>query len=306
MSDLQSHLTVLAEPIRVRLLAVLEREELDVGELTRVLQLPQSTVSRHLKALRLAGWIRRRAEGTSGLFRAHPEDLAQEALRLWEIVRDDFATSPQAAEDDHRLRAALDARSDSRSFFGRVGARWDAVRRELFGGEYLLPTLLSLLPSDLVVADLGCGTGEALAALAPVCRVIGVDQEQAMLDIARARLGDEVELHLAPLETLPLRDASVDAVLVMLVLHHVEDPARVLAEARRALRPGGRVVLLDMIAHGREDYRHSMGHRHLGFARETVEAHLDRAGLAVTTWRDLPPASDAQGPPLFLAILGKK
>jgi len=307
MSDLQSHLAVLADPTRVRLLAALEREELDVGELTRVVGAPQSTVSRHLKALRVGGWIHRRSEGTSGLFRMRGSDLSDAARALWAVVRDDFLASPQAAEDEARLRAVLDERSpDATSFFGRLGARWEGVRRELFGDSFLLPTLLSLLPPDLVVVDLGCGTGEVVAALAPVCaKVIGVDHEEAMLEVARARtkgLG-AVDLRQAALEDLPLPDGSVDAALCMLVLHHVADPARILAEARRVLRPRGRVVVLDMVAHGRSDWVQAMGHRHLGFSSADLARHAGAAGLKVASRRDLPLAADVQGPPLFVATL---
>lgn len=307
MSELQAHLNTLSEPIRVRLLAVLERQELDVGELTRVLQLPQSTVSRHLKALRLAGWIRRRAEGTSGLFRMQPDALSEQATQLWSLVRDDFAATHQAEEDQSRLRAVLEARRvDSQTFFGQLRERWDALRRELFGNDFLLPTLLSLLPEGLVVADLGCGTGEAVAALAPVCdRVIGVDRERAMLDAAAARAGHQrgVELRQGGLEDLPLADAEVDVALCMLVLHHVVDPERAIREIRRVLKPGGRAVVLDMVAHDREAYRQTMGHQHLGFSEAAIAAHASAAGLTLASWRPLPPSPDAQGPPLFIAVL---
>ncbi|MBW1880664.1 MAG: metalloregulator ArsR/SmtB family transcription factor [Deltaproteobacteria bacterium] len=307
MSELQAHLNTLSEPTRVRLLAVLEHQELDVGELTRVLQLPQSTVSRHLKALQLAGWIRRRAEGTSGLFRMQPDALVDRATQLWVIVRDDFHATHQAEEDQSRLHAVLDARRiDSRTFFGHVREEWDALRHELFGDDFLLPTLLSLLPEGLVAADLGCGTGEALAALAPVCaRVIGVDQEQAMLDTAAVRVGHlpGVELRRGGLEDLPLADGEVDVALCMLVLHHVVDPGRAFREIQRALKPGGRAVVLDMVAHDREAYRQTMGHQHLGFSEATVAAQSSAAGLALTSWRLLPPSPDAQGPPLFIAVL---
>lgn len=305
MSELSDRLSLLAEPVRVRLLALLEREELGVGEIVRVLQLPQSTVSRHLKALKVANWIERRAEGTAGLFRMTAPPSGAE--RLWDLVRDDFRATAQAAEDASRLDAILAAREeDPSTFFGRMHARWDALRTELFGDEFTTPALLSLVAPRLAVADLGCGTGRALAELAPVCkRVIGVDREQAMLDAAAMRVGNagNVELMLGGLEALPIREQALDAALCMLVLHHVVELDTALAEVRRVLRPGGRAVVVDMCAHDREDYRRTMGHQHLGFSPADLRGHAEAAGLILSSYRVLPPAAEALGPPLFVAVL---
>jgi ArsR family transcriptional regulator len=135
--------------------------------------------------------------------------------------------------------------------------------------------------------------------------VIGVDREAAMLDAARQRtVGcDNVTLVQGPLEALPLADTCLDVALCMLVLHHVPEPELALVEAARVLRSGGHLVLLDMDAHTREEYRRTMGHQHLGFSRSTLQALADRAGLTVLTWRLLPADPAAQGPALFLAVL---
>lgn len=305
MNEITDRLSLLSEPVRIRILALLEREELGVGEIVRTLQLPQSTVSRHLKALRVAEWIERRAEGTAGLFRMAAPPAGAGAL--WEVVRGEFQSSPQCAEDMARLSAVVAARfEDPHTFFGRMHARWDALRDELFGSDFAMPALLSLVAPRLVVADLGCGTGEALEQLAPVCnQVIGVDREQAMLDAAAERLGaaGNVELRLGGLEDLPLREQSLDAALCMLVLHHIADLERALGEVRRVLRPGGRAVVVDMGAHDREEYRRSMGHQHLGFSAASLRAHAEASGLMLTSYRPLPPATEALGPPLFVAVL---
>lgn len=305
--ELSRHLDLLAEPVRVRLLAALAAEELAVGELVRIVQLPQSTVSRHLKLLRQAGWIARRAEGTAGWFRYEPDELPPAALDLWRVVREAFEQTLQHAEDRARLDAVLRARlAETDSFFGRMHAQWEGLRSALFGGDHLLPTLLALLPPDLRVADLGCGTGDVLERLSPVVdRVIGVDRERAMLRAAAERVDGlpNVELRHGGLEALPLEDDEVHAALLMLVLHHVEDPARALSEARRVVRPGGAVVLLDMQAHERAEYRHTLGHVHLGFQERDVRAWADDAGLTLASHRPLEPAPEAEGPPLFLAVL---
>lgn len=302
-------LGVLSEVVRIRLLALLEEHELGVGELCRVVQLPQSTVSRHLKALQVAGWIRRRSEGTSGLFRVEPEQVEPSSWKLWEVVREVYLPTRQFEEDRHRLAHVLAQRHEAGSFFGRRHAEWDALRQAWFGERFLPAGLIALLPSEWTVADLGCGTGPALVELAPVVRrVVGIDQEPLMVEAARKRTQDlpNVEVRLGGLEALPLDDASVDAATCMLVLHHVVDPVAVFKEIARVLLPGGRLVLIDMVPHDREDFAAAMGHRHMGFEEAALAMWAEEGGLAAGSFRTLPPAEEAQGPPLFLATFVKR
>ena len=303
MEEVYRRLSLLSEPVRVRLLAVLADEELGVGELCRVLQLPQSTVSRHLKVLREAEVVRRRAEGTRSLFRAvRPDD---DWFSLWDPVFRRFATTLQHQEDDARLQATLQARRvDAETFFGRVHAQWDQLRAELFGSGFLAPAFAALLPEDAVLVDLGCGTGVNLELLAPwVGRAIGVDRERAMLQAAKQRLEGVggVELVPAPLLRLPLGEGEVHLALCTLVLHHVDDPGQVFAEVARVLRPGGVFVVVDMVAHDRSDWRHTMGHRWLGFPGEQLLSWGADAGLTAGRVAPLAPEADAAGPPLQVA-----
>lgn len=288
----------------MRILAALQAEELSVGELTRVLDTPQSTVSRHLKALRTGGWVSRRAEGTAGWFNATPKPGA--AAEIWRLVLTDSEGSPDLVADQQRLEGVLAARAmDSETFFGRVHDRWHALRRELFGDSFVLPTLLALLDEAPCIADLGCGTGDTVAALAPcVRRVIGVDREPAMLRVAAANTAHlpNVELRTGGLEALPLADQEADMGVCMLVLHHVDDLDAAFTELRRALRH--RLVVLDMVAHDREVFRRTMGHRHLGFERDALVATAERAGWALKRWQPLPSDDAAQGPLLFVAVFG--
>jgi ArsR family transcriptional regulator len=315
--DLFDRLTALADPTRSRMLLVLERHELTVSELCAVLQLPQSTASRHLKTLGDEGWVVSRSEGTSRLYTMAPARLDASGRRLWDAVREPLATSPSAAHDDGRLRSVLAARrAKSQEFFSTAAGQWDRVRTELFGGRTDLVALLALLDDGWTVGDLGCGTGSLSATLAPfVRRVVAVDASAPMLDAARERLGSlvvppngagsrssrGVELRQGELEALPIADAELDAAILSLVLHYVPDPARAIAEAARVVRPGGRVLAVDMLPHTRDEYRQTMGHVWQGFTREQMERWLGDAGLVRVRVQALPADPQAKGPTLFVA-----
>jgi ArsR family transcriptional regulator len=298
-------LAVLADGVRTRMLAVLEGQEATVSELCDVLQLPQSTVSRHLKTLSEAGWITSRRDGTSRLYELSPEDLPVVARRLWVVVRDAMAATPRARQDQQRLARVLALRpTASQDFFASTAGQWDRLREELFGAASLARPLAALLDERWVVGDLGCGTGQVSELLAPfVRRVISVDASREMLQAARARVRawPAVEVRRGPLERLPIGDGELDLAVLVLVLHHVADPGAVLAEAARTLRPGGLVLIVDMLPHDREDYRQTMGHVWLGFDERQVARALAAAGFASLRWHVLPPDPRAKGPMLFVA-----
>jgi SAM-dependent methyltransferase/DNA-binding HxlR family transcriptional regulator len=312
-SALFERLTTLAEPIRLRLLRVVAREELAVGELARVLQTSQPTVSRHLKQLDAGGWVVRRKVGTATWYRLS-EELEEDAMRLWAVVAAEVeaeAEDPVSlyAEDLRRLEGVLSQRTeDSEELFRRLGGRWDAVRRELFGESFVVALLGALLAEGQVIADLGCGTGALLPVLAgSAARVIGVDREEAMLEVAAERVAalPNVELRQGLLDALPIETASVHLALCALVLHHVRELPAVFTEVARVLAPGARWVLVDMVEHDREEYRSTMGHQHPGFSEAQMGALAADAGLRLRSWRVLPPDPEAQGPGLFLAVIGE-
>src|SRR5437588_1279063 len=257
-SAIVDHLQSLADTTRNRLLLLLDRRELTVSELCTITQLPQSTVSRHLKALADAGWIAARADGTSNLYTMTRDELDSSARRLWLLVREQVGPTAAAAQDQRRLQAALaERRTKSQEFFSSSAGQWDRVRDELFGDAFHLAALAGFADSRWTIGDLGCGTGQVTAALAPfVGRVVSVDASAAMLQAAKKRLHglDNVELRRGELEALPIDDARLDAAAMMLVLHHVPDPTRALAEVARVLKPGGRLILVDMLSHDRESY----------------------------------------------------
>jgi ArsR family transcriptional regulator len=163
-----------------------------------------------------------------------------------------------------------------------------------------------------VVGDLGCGTGQLAEVVAPyVGRVVAVDESPDMLEAAGRRLEetgaeDRVELREGRLESLPMEDGELDVALLSLVLHYVPRPDLALSEAARALRPGGRILVVDMVAHDRQEYAEEMGHRWSGFAEDQLRAWLEESGFEDARYRHLPMDEEAKGPVLFVATARRR
>jgi ubiquinone/menaquinone biosynthesis C-methylase UbiE len=304
------HLSALADTTRSRILLLLDRHELTVSELCGVMQLPQSTVSRHLKALADSGWISARAEGTSNVYAMTRDDLDASARRLWALVREQVGPTPAAMNDQRRVQTVLaERRTKSQEFFSSSAGQWDRLRDELFGERFHLAALPAFADSEWTVGDLGCGTGQLTATLAPfVGRVIAIDASAAMLQAARKRLQgfENVELRRGDLEALPIDDARLDAATLALVLHHLPEPGQALAEVARVLKPRGRLLIVDMLPHDRESYRQQMGHVWLGFSEEHVRRILDESGFGDVRIVPLSPDPKSKGPGLFVATTKKK
>jgi ArsR family transcriptional regulator len=250
------------------------------------------------------GWVEVRAEGTSRHYRLASDTLDPASRRLWHIVRDEIIHTSAAEHDARRTQAVLAGRSTrSQQFFSTSAGQWDRMRLELFGRRSDV-ALLGLLDESWAVADLGCGTGAITQSLAPfVERVIAVDESGAMLAAARKRLHgvENVDIRNGRLEALPLSDAEVDVALLFLVLHYVTDPTRVISEAVRVTKPGGRLLVLDMMPHDRQDLRQTMGHLWQGFDAATLGGWMQAAGLEGFRYNGLPADPDAKGPTLFAA-----
>ena len=301
-------MNALGDLARGRLLLLLEHAEFTVSELVQVSQLPQSTVSRHLKILADDGWVTSRASGTSRYYRmAASLDLA--ARELWGLVRLDMRAAGFAEEDDERAQVVLrERRGRSRDFFSGVAHRWDSVREELFGTDSEIFPLFGLLDPTNTVGDLGAGTGHFAACVAPfVGRVIAVDASEEMLEVARDRLegAANVDLRCGDLEDLPIDDGELNLAMLLLVLHYVVDPPTILEEARRTLKPGGRLIIVDMRCHSREGYQEEMGHVWPGFDEADLAGWHREAGLADFAYRPLPPHPEASGPLLFVTSATK-
>ena len=308
-AEIFGDLTTLSDATRSRMLLLLERHELTVSELCTVLQLPQSTVSRHLKTLADAGWVASRRDGTSRYYTLSLDDREAHVRRLWALLRDQVSLTAGADQDARRLKNVLARRqSKSQEFFESTAGQWDKVRAELFGAGSYLQVLPALVDERWVVGDLGCGTGQVASALAPfVARLIAVDRSGEMLQTAKRRLRElpTAEVRRGELEALPIADGELDAATLILVLHHLPDPSAALTEAYRVLKLGGRLVIADMLPHDREEYRLQMGHVWLGFGDEQTRRLLVTAGFDRIRISALAVNSAAKGPALFVATAVK-
>ena len=310
VAPILDHMTALSDPTRCRMLLLLERQELTVSELCSVLQLPQSTVSRHLKTLADDGWVTSRRDGTSRFYTMPVDDHDAGAARLWPLISEQVTSTRGAEQDERRLRSVLSRRrAKSQEFFASAAGGWDRIRGELFGDEFFLWAVLGLIDPTLVVGDLGCGTGQLTEVVAPhVRRVISVDGSDDMLEAARQRLSDatNVDIRQGELESLPIESGELDVAMLSLVLHYSPEPPRALAEVGRVVRTGGRVLVVDMLPHDHEEYQQQMGHVWLGFSEGQTTRLLTGAGFENVRVRMLPVEPDAKGPALFAAMAVKQ
>lgn len=301
----------LADATRQRLLQLLGRHELNVHELVTVLGQPQSTVSRHLKVLRDAGLVSDRRDGTTVYYRIASPNGADGADAIVRQTLEWIAEQPLAAETARGLTRVLSQRTaESREFFEELGNRWDSLRVRWFGEQFHLESLVALLPADWTVADVGAGTGFLIPLLAShFKRVIAVDHADAMLAVARDRVNraalSNAELRSGSLEALPIADADCDLVIAMLVLHHVASPATAVREMARVLRPGGRLLIVEQVAHEHEAFAAEMGDRWWGFEPGQVERWVREAGVNDVRLRPLVTAAAgdagaADAPKLFV------
>jgi ArsR family transcriptional regulator len=307
MVAILEHMSALSDPIRCRMLLLIEKQELTVTELCAVLQMPQSSVSRHLKTLADDNWVISRRDGTSRFYAMSTGDeLDPGAKRLWPLIKEQVAATSAAGQDDRRLRGVLARRrAKSQEFFASAAGDWDRLRSDLFGDTFFLWGVLGLIDPTLVVGDLGCGTGQLTEVVAPYVRqVIAVDSSADMLDAARLRVGGarNVDLRQGELESLPIEADALDAAMISLVLHYSPSPGRALSEVSRVLRPGGRVLVVDMLPHERQEYQQQMGHVWLGFSEKQIGKFLTDAGFSDVRTRLLPADPDAKGPALFAAV----
>nr|WP_279343361.1 metalloregulator ArsR/SmtB family transcription factor [Fundidesulfovibrio terrae] len=273
----------LADETRLRLLRLLTRFELNVGEIVGVLNMGQSRISRHLRILVESGLLEARRDGLWVFYAARKTDF------LASIAPHITGCGPD--EDLVAARAALDARnSETRRFFNAIAPDWQAMRREVLGDLDLDALILERLPDCEIAVDLGCGPGELLSALSAKARgLIGVDASPAMLDLARRKVKlAGASLRVGELEHLPLADSEAQTAVLSLALHHLSDPLAALREARRVVAPGGTLVVVDYLKHANELMRERFGDRWLGFEAKEMSGWLDQAGFILDTVETTP------------------
>ena len=285
MRQLSAIYRLLGDEARLRLLRVLQRERLNVTELTGILGLAQSGVSRHLGLLKDAGLVAEEKEAGFTYYRIAREAGDRDGA-MWAMLQGEFeraAADPAVRADEARLQEVLRLRKENFDTHGTPDTRdarqlvpgrsWAAWSRAL---GFLLPALR--------VADLGCGEGYlTIEAARWAKRVIAVDRSEVVLgrarDLGRRRRVTNVEWKRGDLERLPIRDASVDVALLSQALHHAASPARAVAEAARITVPLGRVLVLDLREHQEDWVRSKLGDRRLGFSDMDLRRMLTDAGL---------------------------
>ena len=278
---------LLGDEARLRLLRVLSRERLNVTELTGVLGLAQSGVSRHLGLLKDARLVVEERDGGFSYYRLTPALQDEGGHVLSPVLRaqfDEAADDAAVRADEARLQEVLRLRKEN---FDRHVAPDTRDARQLVPGRSWAAwsRALGLLMPPLKVADLGCGEGYlTIEAARWASRVIAVDRSDLVLERARAlarrRRVSNVIWKKGELEKLPIKDGSIDVAMLSQALHHAHSPARAVAEAARVTAPGGRVLVLDLRAHQEEWVRSKLGDRRLGFDDEELKRMLAAAGLA--------------------------
>jgi demethylmenaquinone methyltransferase/2-methoxy-6-polyprenyl-1,4-benzoquinol methylase/ArsR family transcriptional regulator len=293
-------LNAAGEETRLRLVALLSESELTVSEVVAILGQSQPRVSRHLKLLVEAGVVERRREGAWAFFRLAPSGAASFLARGvidWLDPKD-----PVLSGDRARLSEVRHARAENAArYFAAHADEWNDIRSRHVPEAQVEAAIRDAIGDAPIrqLLDLGAGAGRMLELFAPKAqRAIGVDLSSAMLAVARGRLEESgvrnVQLRQGDIYALPVERNSCDVAIMHQVLHYLDDPARALREAARALAPGGRLIVVDFAPHQEEALREKHAHRRLGFSAKEISDLLAQAGLETILHQDLaPPSNDA-------------
>jgi ArsR family transcriptional regulator len=297
LTDTVEALRAAGEPTRLRILALLAREELAVMELCRILDQSQPRVSRHLRLLTESGLVERFPDGGWVFYRlaadAQHHELVDQALSLVD------AADPELARDAERLEAVrADRFTKAATYFAQVAPRWDQLRSLYVSEADVEAAILNAAGSGPIgrLIDLGTGSGRMLTLFGERAdKAIGLDLSQQMLNIARAQVAGAglkaCELRHGDIFATRLPGQSADLVIVHQVLHYLSDPSAAVVEAARLVGPGGRLLIVDFAPHGLEYLREAHQHRRLGFTDEEIRRWLVEAGLQRPETYALPPKS---------------
>jgi ubiquinone/menaquinone biosynthesis C-methylase UbiE len=284
MTSILKNLRLLADPSRLRILLLVESEELSVAELQEILGMGQSRISTHLAQLKQAGLVEDRRNGKSILYRLKQGARSNGFSQMLGVLRQAAAEIPEAEQDSEALRLALRRRQDKmRSYFDELAGKFGRNYVPGRSWQGLAETLLTLMP-PMVIADLGAGEGTFSQLLARRSKkVIAIDNSEKMVEygreLARKHGVKNLEYRKGDLEEVPIRDATVDLAFFSQALHHAQHPERAVAEAARILKPGGRIVVLDLLRHSYEEARELYADLWLGFTEVEVTRFLRQAGF---------------------------
>ncbi|MBN8547935.1 MAG: metalloregulator ArsR/SmtB family transcription factor [Deltaproteobacteria bacterium] len=281
MSEALDVYKALADESRLRLLHVLSKGSFNVQELTTVLKVSQSTISHHLKVLQAVNLASAQKEGTWVYYtlpQNDPNSFVHQTAQLF------LANTKQSAADIQLAGDIVNRRRDqTRHFFDSVAKNWKELR-ETQGTESFFDIVKERIPSNAAFLELGCGSGPFLDKIVPRSGMtVGVDYSQGMLDEARRTLGSrasQVDLRLGYLEHLPIGDDSIDVALVYMVLHHLPTPVDALKDACRVLKPGGQLLIVDLVRHDNEYMRERYADLWLGFDPEEMKRWASSSGFA--------------------------
>jgi len=278
MPSILKSLRLAGDPNRLRLMLLLEREELSVAELQEILGKGQSQISTHLAQLKQAGLVDDRRTGKNAFYRL------MAPLELMELLRRARPEVPEAEQDHEALRLALRRRQDKvRRYFDELAGKFGRQYMPGRSWKGIAEALLKLMP-PLVIADLGAGEGTISQLMAQRAKkVIAIDNSEKMVEfgseLAKKHGIRNLEYRLGELEDVPIRSATVDVAFLSQALHHARHPERALAEAWRILKPGGQIAILDLNRHHFEEAREIYADLWLGFTELEIERYLKGAGF---------------------------
>ena len=305
MSSTLKSLRALADPTRLRIVALLEREALSVNELQEIMRMGQSRISTHLGLLQEADLLESRREGKRAFYkwRSDADTPAREFIQL--AVRGAKEESHYADDQLNLKRVLARRQQQAQVYFNQVAGRFDRSYGPGRSWQAFGHLLLRILP-PIVVADLGSGEGLLSELLARRCKkVIAVDNSEKMVAFGttKAKKNDlkNLEFRLGNLQSPPIDPNSVDLVILSQALHHAEDPAKAIAAAHSILKPGGHLMLLDLLQHNFEEARQLYGDRWLGFAESDLHRWLEVAGFKKI---EISVVASEDQPPHFKTVLG--
>ncbi|XPV76971.1 MAG: ArsR/SmtB family transcription factor [Desulfovibrio sp.] len=279
--EITKYCKALSDETRVRLLSLLREYELNVGEIVQVMDMGQSRISRHLKILADSSLLELRRDGLWAFYKAAE---GEEVKLFLEGVYSLLSGAVFGADRDRAQMVVEERALATREFFDSIAADWDHMSRKVLGDLDLPGEILKRIPDSGVAVDLGCGPGDLLAELYKKNEsysLIGVDNAPKMLDVAGERFAgnSSISLRIGELTYLPLREAEADCAVVSMVLHHVADPAAVVSEAYRILRPSGKLIVAEFDDHTNESMRTRYGDRRLGIPADEMVHWLGEAGF---------------------------